>query len=243
MSPFQQYATLLIAIWAVAVAVRFRTSASALLGGLFAIGALTAAAVAHGDVTVQDLGLGPPPSWPVTMAIAVAGLAVMLAYSPVADWLATQWAKEPPTLGAFRALQQSTSKLILGIVAAWILGGFLEELVARGIVLQAVEKFLSGFVAPPIAAAAAIAVAGVGAGMLHLYQGPRAVIIVTQLSILLGVLFLVSGANLWSVVLCHGLYDTIAFVRFALKKSKYSNIDGDAPHNPARHDEEGPGHG
>jgi len=40
-----------------------------------------------------------------------------------------------------------------------------------------------------------------------------------------GVLFVVSGYNLWTVMLCHGLYDTIAFVRFANKKSKYSDLE------------------
>jgi len=32
----------------------------------------------------------------------------------------------------------------------------------------------------------------------------------------------VAGYNLWAVILCHGFYDTIAFVRFATGKSKYS---------------------
>jgi len=44
-----------------------------------------------------------------------------------------------------------------------------------------------------------------------------------------GVLFVISGYNLWAVMLCHGLYDTVAFIRFATKKSKYSNLEGDAP--------------
>ena len=60
-----------------------------------------------------------------------------------------------------------------------------------------------------------------------MYQGLRAAIIVAQLSVLFGVLFVVSGHNLWAVMLCHGLYDTIAFIRFANKKSKYSKLDAD----------------
>jgi hypothetical protein len=47
-------------------------------------------------------------------------------------------------------------------------------------------------------------------------------VIVTQLSVLFGVLFVLSGCTLWAVVLCHGMYDTVAFVRFAFGKSKYS---------------------
>jgi len=73
-----------------------------------------------------------------------------------------------------------------------------------------------------------VCIAAAGAGLIHLYQGPRAVIIITQLSVLFGLLFVISGYNLWAVVLCHGLYDTIAFIRFANKKSKYSKLDGDS---------------
>jgi membrane protease YdiL (CAAX protease family) len=58
--------------------------------------------------------------------------------------------------------------------------------------------------------------------VIHLYQGPRAAATVAQLSALFGVLFVIDGYNLWAVIFCHGLYDTIAFVRFAAKKSKYS---------------------
>ncbi len=79
----------------------------------------------------------------------------------------------------------------------------------------------------PVAAGIAICVAAAGAGMMHFYQGPRAMVIIAQLSILFGILFVVSGHNLWAVVICHGLYDTIAFVRFATKKSKYANMDGE----------------
>ncbi len=58
----------------------------------------------------------------------------------------------------------------------------------------------------------------------HFYHGPRAVVIVTQLSVLFGMLLVVSGYNPRAVMLCHGLYDTVAFIGFASKKSKYSNL-------------------
>lgn len=64
-----------------------------------------------------------------------------------------------------------------------------------------------------------------GAFVIHLCQGMRAAFIVTQLSVLFGVPFVISGENLWTVVLCHGLYDTVAFIRFANRSSKYSNLD------------------
>jgi membrane protease YdiL (CAAX protease family) len=108
-----------------------------------------------------------------------------------------------------------------------VLGGILEELIARGIVLKSVESLLSTWFIEPVAAGVAVCIAAVGAGLMHLYQGPRAVVIINQLSVLFGVLFIVSGYNLWALIVCHGLYDTVAFVRFANKKSKYSDLDGD----------------
>jgi membrane protease YdiL (CAAX protease family) len=218
-------ALILIIIWLLLVAVRFRRSKVVLIGGLFVIGLFTLTALIFGKVTPAELGLGPPKSWLTTILFALVGLAVMIAYSPLADRLASRWFIKPPTLQAFGAIQQSLPKLIAGILAAWVLGGFLEELVARGIVLNSLEAVLTPSLSAPVAAGIAICVAAAGAGMMHFYQGPRAMAIITQISILFGILFVVSGHNLWAVVICHGLYDTIAFVRFATKKSKYANMD------------------
>jgi hypothetical protein len=228
MTPFHQQAVLLIVLWLALVAVRFRRSTPILVGGLVAVGLLTLAALARGGVSASALGLGPPRSWLATLAFALAGLAVMLAASPLADRLATGWFAKPPTLGAFRGLQQSRLKLIAGVVVAWILGGVLEELAFRGVLLQAVQALAATRVAAPLAAAVAIAAAAGGAGIIHLYQGPRAAVIITQLSALFGLLFVVSGRNLWAVILCHGLYDTVAFVRFARGTSRYANLDRDS---------------
>ncbi|MGO9606883.1 MAG: lysostaphin resistance A-like protein [Candidatus Binataceae bacterium] len=186
-------------------------------------------ALASGEISLRDLGLDASGSWLWTIGFAVAWLALMLAYSPLADRLATRWVDKPPTLDTFRALQQSRIKLLLGIVVAWILGGFLEELVFRGILLQSIEALASAWLAAPMANGVAVCAAAAGAGVIHLYQGLRAAIIIMQLSVLFGVLFVLSGYNLWAVILCHGLYDTIAFVRFANKKSSYSRLDVDSP--------------
>lgn len=173
---------------------------------------------------LSELGLRIPNSWWPTIGFAVAWCGLMIAYSPLADRLATRLVAKQPTLESFRAIQESKMKLIAGIILAWILGGILEELILRGVVLKSVESFLVSMASQPIATIVAICVAAVGAGLLHFYQGPRAMIIVTQLSVLFGVLFVISGYNLWAVMLCHGLYDTVAFIRFANKKSKYSDL-------------------
>jgi membrane protease YdiL (CAAX protease family) len=173
---------------------------------------------------MQALGLSFLRSWLSTIGFAIAGLAVVLACSPLADRVAARLVHKPPSLAAFRMLQESRSKLFVGIVLAWVFGGFLEELLLRGIIVQRVERLMSPWLVKPMATAIAVSTAAAGAGLIHLYQGLRAAIIITQLSLLFGALFVASGYNLWAVILCHGLYDTIAFLRFGRRRSKYSNV-------------------
>lgn len=228
MSGFQIAALAVTAVWLAAVAIRFRRSTPVLLGGLIGIGLLALTALAAGRAAAAELGLALPPSWLVTLGWAAGWTALMLAYSPVADWLARQIFAAPPTLKAFRAIRQSTAKLVGGIAVAWLLGGFFEELVFRGIVLTATEAGLSGWLPGWLAAAKAIAVAAIGAAIVHWYQGPRAMVIIAQLSVLFGVLYVLSGHNLYAVILAHGFYDTIAFIRFATGKSRFAKTDGNA---------------
>ncbi len=223
MSTFQLIALSLILVWLVLVVFFFRRSPLVLVVGLLVIGIFTLAGLAFGLLTLDDLGLGIPDSWLLTLGLAIVWLGLLLAYSPLADKLASRWFNQPPTLDAFGALQQSRGRLVAGIVAAWVLGGMLEELVARGIVLSSMQSWLSLWLNSLVATILALIIAALGAGLMHLYQGPRAAFIITQLSVLFGILFVISGNNLWAVILCHGLYDTIAFIRFANKKSSYSH--------------------
>jgi membrane protease YdiL (CAAX protease family) len=183
---------------------------------------------------VNLLGLAPAHSWAVTVGFSLLWLALMIAYTPVADRLASVTIEEPPKLGAFRAVQRSRTGLVAGIVIAWVVGGFLEEFLLRGIVLRFTASFLEEWLSAPLAATIAILAAATLATFAHLYQGRRGALIVGQLSVLFGILYVISGYDLWAVVLCHGTYDTIAFVRFARGTSRYSRLDvsdgsGDTP--------------
>lgn len=117
MTPFQQLALLLIAIWILIVVVRYRNSRIVLIGGLLGVALYTLSAVVEHEVSFRELGLSISASWISTIGFPVAWLALMLAYSPLADRLATRWVAKPPTLKAFRVLQESRIKLLIGIVS------------------------------------------------------------------------------------------------------------------------------
>jgi membrane protease YdiL (CAAX protease family) len=219
---FQWIALGLTVAWLIIVLALFRKSVLALFAGLIVIGLFVFAALALNRISFAEIGLGIPGSWLLTAGYALLGALLIIAYGPFADRLAAFSASEPPTLDAFRPIQQSPAKLVAGILTAWIFGGVLEELIARGIILRTVELELNTWLAGPVAAGIAILIAGIGAGVMHQYQGKRAVIIIAQISVLFGILYVATGHNLWVVMLCHGLYDTVAFVRFAQKRLRYS---------------------
>ncbi len=222
---FQITALVLTAVWLAIVGIWFRRSTPILVGGLVVIAVFALAAWIFGLSGPADVGLNAPGSWWKTLLFAAVWTGLMWAYSPVADSVASRWVKTPPTLDAFRPLQESTSKLIAGIALAWLLGGFLEELVFRGVVVNSLTILLTPSIGEAPAAFLGIFVAAAGAALVHYYQGPRAMLIIAQLSVLFGLAFVLAGYNLWAAILCHGFYDTIAFIRFALKKSNYSDLD------------------
>lgn len=222
---FQAVTLVVAAVWLALVVIRFRRSTPFLAGGLLVLGVGGLAAAWLGAVPWAALGFSSPSPWWQTVAFALVWLTLMLAWSPLADRIATRFVAEPPTLEAFRPIQESTAKLVGGILVAWVLGGFLEELVFRGMILTSLEALLTPLPGP-LAAGVAVVIAAAGAAIAHLYQGLRASLIIAQLSVLFGVLFIVSGYDLWAVVLCHGLYDTVAFIRFARGTSTYSEPDG-----------------
>lgn len=211
--------------WLTLVAVWFRTSKVVLIGGLLFVAATAAILASRRDIAPSDVGLFSPDSWASVLGLSVGSAVSMLLLTPVADRLATWIFVEPPRLEAFRIIKESRLKLVAGIVFAWIAGAFLEELALRGILLRATRDLIANYLTEPAAVVFAVFAAAGGAFIIHLYQGPRAAFIIAQLSVLFGVIFVVGGENLWTVVLAHGFYDTVAFIRFANGSSKYSELD------------------
>ena len=231
---FQLIGLALTAVWLAIVGIWFRRSTPVLVGGLVVIAVYSLAAWIFGIAEPVDVGLNSPGSWWKTVLFSVIWTGMMFAYSPVADSIASRWVETPPTLDAFRPLQDSTAKLLTGIAIAWVLGGFLEELVFRGVVVNSFTTLLTPSLGEAPSAFLGIFVAAAGAALVHFYQGPRAMIIIAQLSVLFGLAFVLAGYNLWAAILCHGFYDTIAFIRFALKKSAYSNLDAKTAEAPSK---------
>lgn len=155
----------------------------------------------------QALGLRRPASW-LRVAMGAIGLYLaLMAMSrwlvpPLADWLQVE--AKPSFIGYVRG---DLPAALLWISIGWGVGGFCEEALFRGFLLNRVADALGGgrwALAIGVLAQAALF------GMLHLYSGAFACVHAAMFALVMGAFYLLSGRNLWPLIVVHGIWDSIA---------------------------------
>jgi membrane protease YdiL (CAAX protease family) len=154
-----------------------------------------------------DVGLRGPESVPRMLLQASAAallilVAVRFAIVPGAEWLAGV----PVDLAALGG-SSDTRAFRIWLVQAWTLAAFGEEMVFRGYLIRRLLE-LAG--ESPAGRAAAVVVSSTLFGLAHAYQGWAGVIATGTIGALLSCLYLMTRRNLWPVIICHGLVDTVA---------------------------------
>ena len=155
---------------------------------------------------LADIGLKRPESWTRTLIIGV-GLAAIVF---VAMYLSEK-AGFRRDLSKFKDLQGNLEITMYGVLYAFIGAGFYEEFTFRGFLMQGLAMLFGGSRG---AWFAACLMQGALFGAAHAYQNPLGIAITGTLGILMGLLVLASGRNLWPVIIGHGLFDASRFVLF-----------------------------
>ena len=182
--------------------------------GLFvfdAIGKMLLVGVAWGLIrlrgeTLGDIGLKRPASWMRTFMIGI-GLAAIVF---IAMYLSEK-AGFRRDLSKFKDVQGNLELTLFGVFYAFIGAGFYEEFMFRGFLMQGLAML---FGAGRGAWVAACIVQGILFGAAHAYQNPLGIAITGTLGVLMGLIVLASGRNLWPVIIGHGLFDASRFVLF-----------------------------
>jgi len=156
--------------------------------------------------TLGDIGLKQPASWMRTFMIGIGLAAVVF----IAIYLSEK-AGFRRDLSKFKEVQGNLELAVLGVFYASIGAGFYEEFMFRGFLMQGLAMF---FGASRSAWIFACVVQGALFGAAHTYQNPLGIAITGTLGILMGLLVLASGRNLWPVIIGHGLFDAGRFVLF-----------------------------
>jgi membrane protease YdiL (CAAX protease family) len=197
-----------------AVVGAFVRAPTSLQKGLFvfdAIGKMLLVGVAWGLIrlrgqTLADIGLKRPASWMRTFMIGI-GLAAIVF---IAMYLSEK-AGFRRDLSKFKDVQGNLELTLFGVFYAFIGAGFYEEFMFRGFLMQGLAML---FGASRGAWIAACIVQGILFGAAHAYQNPLGIAITGTLGVLMGLIVLASGRNLWPVIIGHGLFDASRFVLF-----------------------------
>ena len=178
---------------------------------LDAIGKLFLIAVGWGLIRLRgerlaDIGLKKPASWLQTIVLGI----VMAAIIFMAIYFSEK-AGFRRDLSKFQAVQGNPELTIYAVCYAFIGAGLYEEFMFRGFLMQGLAMCFGASRGGWIAACI---IQGALFGAAHAYQNPLGIAITGTLGVLLGVIVLVSGRNLWLVIIGHGLYDASRFVLF-----------------------------
>ncbi len=150
---------------------------------------------------LSSQGAGPDLRFGAFMAIPLLVLAT-------AAGLLARLVVNAPEDSVFRVADWSSYGWLLA--TGWVAGGFLEEIQFRGYLFRRLEQLMERF-APGgrLNRSRALILASAVFGLLHLYQGPVAVVSAMAAAAGLQFVFLKSGRRLLPCMVCHGLFDTV----------------------------------
>ncbi len=166
---------------------------------------------------LKSIGLRRPKSIIITILLVILtmglGIGIGIVGNSIIDSIQSTFGIAPVVgderLGnRFADLQGSIPLLIYWLIIAWVIGGFTEEILFRGFLLNRFNSLLKGVV--PFSIVFAILLQAAIFGQQHIYyQGWEGFIATGLVAILYGVLYKLFRGNLWPMVMSHGLTNSI----------------------------------
>lgn len=185
---------------------------SSLTTGFFALGVVIY--VALSGKGLASLGIKRPGRiWLATLQGVIAGPLMMLAVVPVMMG-ASQLGLAPELRLDLMAGPNVHIAFALSMVLMWINAAIGEEILFRGFMMNNFQRALGDGKLAGIAAAFLVAVPF---GFLHYFgQGWYGVIMTGSVGFLMGLFFLLTKRNIFTVILAHGVFNSIGFVSIYL---------------------------
>lgn len=157
----------------------------------------------------SDLGFRSPYSWVRTIAIGVS--VAIISQAIVALILLPLFNKlgiGTPDYSSFDAVKGNVGALIFMLTISWTTAGFGEEILNRGFFMEQFAKLFGGKLGWTLSLILVSVIFGLG----HTYQGPIGMLLTAYSGLVYGLLYILSGRNLWHTIIAHGTADTIAFL-------------------------------
>jgi len=156
------------------------------------------------------IGLKRPDSWAriLQIAFAAAALRILLGEFVIDPLTSRFW---PPAIApaGTEAITGNLPWALLALLFVWTFAAVGEEIAYRGYLLTRMADLGKGSTA---AYWAAMVLVSVLFGFGHYYKGPSGIVDSGFAGLILGAAYLLSGRNLWTSILAHGLIDTYAVI-------------------------------
>jgi len=159
------------------------------------------------DVSWSQIGIKLPARMVRTLLIAIplGALWPLLDIHIVEPWIESLTGTQVD-LNQIAGIQDNLTGYLLLLGIVWTLAAFGEEMIFRGYLLNRFIDVLGGSKA---ALAASLIAVSLCFGFAHVYQGVSGIIETAYVGLGLGLLYVVSGRNLWLPIIVHGVYDTV----------------------------------
>ena len=152
------------------------------------------------------MGLKRPASWRriVGIALAAATLRILLGDLLIDPLASRFWTPAASPAGA-KTITGDLGMALLWLLIVWTFAAFGEEIAYRGyLLIRAADLGRRS----PAACWIGMVVVSVLFGYGHYYKGPAGIVDSGVAGLILGAAYLLSGRNLWTSILAHGLIDT-----------------------------------
>ena len=113
-----------------------------------------------------------------------------------------------PDYTEYNFIQNHLSNLVITIFAAWVIGGFYEEIIFRGFIQKTIENWFNNKYSFLIAGL----ITSLIFGLYHWQQGYFGIFSAILSSLFWTYLFKRFGRNLWYTIFSHALFDTITLI-------------------------------
>lgn len=182
--------------------------ALALIGGFFVVLALMRWRGQH----TSDLGLRRPQRrwWFIPLWGFIVLVVNVVAQLTIVPTLGALFNLPPPDLTRYASIHGNFSLFVVTALGAMVTGGFMEEVIYRGFMIDRLKRLLGGGRRGLVAAAL---LCGVPFGLIHFQWGVGGIFLTTVMGSLLGAMFLATRGNLWPLVAAHATMDFILMLQ------------------------------
>ncbi len=171
-----------------------------------------------GETSLAQIGFVQPDNWLSTVLLGLLiGSGLCLLSIMLIEPLVENITKQPHDVSVVEGVRGNWKVLLSWLVAVWAVAAVGEEALYRGFLMSEVSKVLGTSL---LALVSNVLITSIIFGVSHSYQGRSGAWSTGIIGVCLGVVYILSGFNLWLPILVHGVIDTVALILISLGADK-----------------------